>query len=136
MNPEEAPENDDDDDDESRKEDGFGTRTQREEWMEMSVRPMLSGKAIDVLRGYESALADSEYFRDKRNDGTLKKCPKCGRLIEKLEGCDAMVCGNDAHGGNAQNGCGHSFSWGAVPFLPLSDVPSPELGSMQLNLKG
>jgi len=38
-------------------------------------------------------------------------CPKCGRTINKMEGCNSMKCGTDFHGGNAQNGCGHSFTW-------------------------
>lgn len=34
-----------------------------------------------------------------------------------LLGCDAMVCGTDAHGGNRQNGCGQSFRWStAAPY--------------------
>ena len=41
----------------------------------------------------------------------LKLCPNCGRGIEKLSGCNSMVCGQDAHGGNQQNGCGKKFTW-------------------------
>ena len=26
-----------------------------------------------------------------------KCCPNCGRVIEKLDGCDHMHCGQDAH---------------------------------------
>jgi hypothetical protein len=44
-------------------------------------------------------------------------CPHCQRVINKLEGCDSMRCGQDAHGGNVQNGCGRNFSWGtAAPY--------------------
>ena len=41
-----------------------------------------------------------------------------------------MVCGRDYHGGNAQDGCGHSFNWNdALPYnqdegahLPAGDA--------------
>lgn len=33
----------------------------------------------------------------------------------KVEGCDAMCCGQDYHGGNQQAGCGHRFSWTSAP---------------------
>uniref|UniRef100_A0A7S4S3C3 Uncharacterized protein n=1 Tax=Alexandrium monilatum TaxID=311494 RepID=A0A7S4S3C3_9DINO len=42
-------------------------------------------------------------------------CPSCSRTVQKLSGCDAMVCGADAHGGNDQPGCGQSFSWSSAP---------------------
>lgn len=38
-------------------------------------------------------------------------CPNCNRCIERMSGCDSMICGTDAHGGNAQNGCGRAFNW-------------------------
>ncbi len=41
-------------------------------------------------------------------------CPFCGRVIIKEGGCDSMVCGSDAHGGNRQNGCGQRFNWSAA----------------------
>jgi len=48
-----------------------------------------------------------------------RMCPQCGRTINKMEGCDAMRCGTDFHGGNIQNGCGAKFSWGdAHPYRP------------------
>jgi hypothetical protein len=43
-----------------------------------------------------------------------KRCPTCGRTVEKLDGCDLMKCGQDYHGGNVQNGCGASFRWTQV----------------------
>jgi hypothetical protein len=33
--------------------------------------------------------------------------------VHKTSGCDAMTCGQDAHGGNAQRGCGKHFTWGS-----------------------
>jgi len=44
-----------------------------------------------------------------------KLCPNCARAIEKMEGCDAMTCGQDYHGGNTQNGCGTKFNWSTAP---------------------
>jgi hypothetical protein len=57
--------------------------------------------------------------RDEGRDEAWKAancrhCPHCDRLVNKLEGCDAMCCGQDAHGGNLQHGCGHRFSWSAA----------------------
>jgi len=50
----------------------------------------------------------------------VKKCPSCGRAVQKLEGCDAMKCGQDYHGGNVQNGCGVRFNWkSAPPYVSL-----------------
>ena len=45
-----------------------------------------------------------------------RHCPKCKRVVEKLSGCDHMVCGSDVHkGGNEQRGCGRQFSWASAP---------------------
>ncbi|CAM9496015.1 unnamed protein product, partial [Ectocarpus sp. 4 AP-2014] len=53
-----------------------------------------------------------EYERmEEWKEQRCRCCPHCGRTIEKLSGCDMMVCGVDAHGGNVQNGCGKSFLW-------------------------
>ncbi|CAM9790852.1 unnamed protein product [Ectocarpus fasciculatus] len=53
-----------------------------------------------------------EYERmEEWKEQRCRCCPHCGRTIEKLSGCDIMVCGVDAHGGNVQNGCGARFSW-------------------------
>jgi len=38
-------------------------------------------------------------------------CPECKRVIQRVNGCSAMVCGEDTHGGNQQHGCGHRFNW-------------------------
>merc|ERR1719313_555425 len=39
-----------------------------------------------------------------------RRCPFCSRPVQKIEGCDSMLCGQDAHGGNAQPGCGLRFN--------------------------
>lgn len=41
----------------------------------------------------------------------LRHCPQCNRVIEKMSGCDIMICGRDTHGGNQQHGCGNRFRW-------------------------
>jgi hypothetical protein len=45
---------------------------------------------------------------------TCRLCPSCGRIVQKLSGCDSMKCGEDAHGGNKQGGCGASFNWASA----------------------
>jgi hypothetical protein len=40
-----------------------------------------------------------------------RRCPYCKATVEKLDGCDIMICGADAHGGNQQRGCGKQFIW-------------------------
>jgi len=50
-----------------------------------------------------------------------KACPHCNRPIQKMEGCDSMVCGKDAHGGNVQQGCGKQFAWSSSKAY-VSDI--------------
>jgi hypothetical protein len=59
-----------------------------------------SKKAYDVL------VQDEQYKATK-----CKMCPHCSKIVEQIDGCDAMICGRDAHGGNTQNGCGARFNW-------------------------
>jgi len=40
-----------------------------------------------------------------------RHCPGCNRVIQKVDGCDAMMCGQNFHGGNQQQGCGRKFHW-------------------------
>lgn len=48
-----------------------------------------------------------------------KSCPHCGCRIEKIDGCDSMMCGHDAHGRSIGLGCGKGFSWNAAPpYVP------------------
>ena len=74
------------------------------------------------LTKFEQQLADNEYFATNILNGNMKRCPKCKRLIEKMQGCDSMVCGRNAEGGNVQRGCGHSFSWGSVKKLTIEEI--------------
>ena len=42
----------------------------------------------------------------------IKLCPYCGFPVEKIDGCDQMVCGRDAHGSaRFAGGCGKGFKW-------------------------
>lgn len=65
-------------------------------------------------------------------------CPICRRPIEKTEGCDQMVCGQNAHGGNVQPGCGCSFKWSeAAPYKNESQSqPLPEMSVDEIRCRG
>jgi IBR domain, a half RING-finger domain/Zinc finger, ZZ type len=51
-----------------------------------------------------------------------KMCPKCKRVIEKVAGCDSVLCGRNYHGGDVQDGCGNTFNWGTAPKYTKKDV--------------
>ncbi|EOD27164.1 hypothetical protein EMIHUDRAFT_205120 [Emiliania huxleyi CCMP1516] len=58
-----------------------------------------------------------------------KRCPHCRRVVEKMEGCDMLVCGSDAHGGNQQRGCGKPFVWcEGQPNSALNGCDDPVVG--------
>ena len=87
------------------------------------------GPAAEQVAEARAAL---ERFEQLRQDEELKaqrcvRCPKCDRVIERIAGCDHMVCGRNTEGGNAQAGCGHKFNWteakAKFPYRP--DVPPP-----------
>lgn len=48
-------------------------------------------------------------------EANCRVCPSCAKPVERLSGCDSMVCGSDYHGGNRQAGCGNAFNWNAAP---------------------
>jgi hypothetical protein len=33
----------------------------------------------------------------------------------QIDGCDLMICGQNYHGGDVQNGCGKNFKWSGAP---------------------
>ena len=47
-----------------------------------------------------------------------KKCPACGKFVEKTEGCSIMMCGTNAHGRVADalrnGGCAYIFDWNTM----------------------
>jgi ribosomal protein L34E len=82
-------------------------------------------------RNWDLLVADENYKASR-----CRRCPQCNRVIERIgecafhhwlvrgggrglrgscvittDGCDTMVCGQNAHGGNIQNGCGFGFNW-------------------------
>ena len=73
----------------------------------------------------ESRLEAAERMRRLKADEEWKAehcrvCPNCDRIVEKMDGCDTMVCGRNAHGDeaghhhtlNQQDGCGLKFRFG------------------------
>ena len=74
----------------------------------------LMEKRKEDLRNRIQELEKDENWKEQH----LRLCPKCGRAIEKVAGCNAMVCGRDTDGGrNVQDGCGHHFRWtSAKPY--------------------
>lgn len=90
----------------------------------VKVEPDRYGPLLKLLAKSKGAMDDSarealgrfdelrkmEQWKEKH----CRHCPGCARVVEKLSGCDAMVCGTDAHGGNEQRGCGKRFSWQAA----------------------
>lgn len=67
---------------------------------------------LDLRRRYEELMNDEQYKAQN-----CRLCPSCKRVVQRLEGCDTMICGQDAHGGNVQSGCGTKFNWArAQPY--------------------
>ena len=61
----------------------------------------------DALSRFDE-LKKMEEWKEKH----CRHCPHCARVVEKMSGCDSMMCGSDAHSGtNQQNGCGKPFTW-------------------------
>lgn len=68
----------------------------------------------------------AELGRDEDwKEQNCRLCPNCGRCIERMSGCDSMICGADAHGGNAQNGCGRAFNWNSAKRYVKSVTGGP-----------
>ena len=72
------------------------------------AKSALDDATKDALTRFDE-LKKMELWKEKH----CKRCPKCKRVVEKMSGCDMMKCGNDAHGGNQQRGCGKAFVWTA-----------------------
>jgi hypothetical protein len=56
------------------------------------------------------AMNNAEEADEKYKADHCIHCPKCQRIMERLSGCDSMVCGRNFHGGDQQDGCGHNFN--------------------------
>ena len=67
-------------------------------------------------------------LEDLRKDEAWKAahtrhCPHCQTVVEKLDGCNSMICGRNYHGGDDQRGCGKGFDWStAAPYRSVVDV--------------
>eukprot|EP00759_Apiculatamorpha_spiralis_P026237 PhF_6_TR29313/c2_g2_i1/m.42990 len=73
---------------------------------------------------------------EERKAEVCRHCPNCTRIIERMEGCSNMWCGQDYHYGNNQNGCGATFKWdqaaryvAVIPTPPRTDHIMEELRS-------
>ena len=71
-----------------------------------AAKGALNDTTRDALSRFDE-LRRMELWKQKH----CKRCPHCRSVVEKMEGCDMMTCGNDAHGGNQQRGCGQPFVW-------------------------
>jgi hypothetical protein len=85
----------------------------------------------DLRRRYDELMNDEQYKAQN-----CRLCPSCKRVVQRLEGCDSMICGQDAHGGNLQSGCGTKFNWAQAkaytatatqqPKQTILDLPKPD----------
>lgn len=74
---------------------------------------------------YEELVKDEEFKAQN-----CRHCPHCSRVVQKLEGCNAMRCGFDTDTrSNRQDGCGSAFDWTTAPpyksQLGRSPQPAP-----------
>jgi len=105
-------------------------------WITVDRRHFQASRiAANVYDAQVEALEDSinrrrEFEHDERwKEMHCRLCPGCQRSVEKTEGCDSMLCGQDAHGGNQQSGCGIRFKWSeAVPYVFNGHSVSPIRG--------
>ncbi|GAB5356323.1 hypothetical protein AAMO2058_000281000 [Amorphochlora amoebiformis] len=81
---------------------------------------MLCKATMDSDKVDEHLCADKRNIKmDEKTKEMMKKlgkpCPNCGNFIEKIGGCDTMMCGGHSHGKIVQaiknGGCGHQFFW-------------------------
>ena len=74
----------------------------------------------ELRQRYNELIADENYKAQN-----CRLCPNCRRIVQKLEGCDAMICGRNYHGGDDQSGCGQEFRWSqAQPYVPINTGPA------------
>lgn len=74
-----------------------------------------------MLRRYNTAVEDEKYKAEH-----CRHCPQCNRVVERIDGCASMICGQDYHGGNNQSGCGKSFTWDQAKKYKASTVRKTE----------
>lgn len=96
-------------------------------WMgDTQIRRKKRAEAYEELQ--KRMNADDHLRQDeiwKRDN--CKLCPQCNRIVEKLDGCDSMKCGQNYHGGGIQSGCGATFNWKeAVPYTSEGATIKPK----------
>eukprot|EP00906_Rhabdomonas_costata_P019200 RCo028010 len=63
----------------------------------------------------EAAQRLREFERDEAwKERNCRLCPGCHRVVQKIDGCNQVLCGHDYHGGNEQQGCGLVFDWSSA----------------------
>lgn len=104
-------------------------RAQLEDYQQQQVANTQRNEELRLR--YNDLLADENYKAQN-----CRLCPNCQRVVQHLGGCNAMICGQNYHGGDVQSGCGHKFDWSqATPYAPIgntgpeqvrNDMPAPE----------
>lgn len=87
----------------------------------------------------EAAARHVELKHDEEwKQANCRECPRCRRVVQKIDGCNSMVCGEDTHGGNRQQGCGHRFQWDkARAYQAAPDSrPLPRLDVQDVKVRG
>lgn len=69
--------------------------------------PQLKQRWLFYRQQMDDALIEDELYKAEH----CRHCPRCHRIIQRIEGCNTIICGQDAHGGNIQSGCGLKFDW-------------------------
>eukprot|EP00981_Chlorochromonas_danica_P014594 scaffold8384_cov161-Ochromonas_danica.AAC.1 len=90
------------------------------------------GEAEESLRQIKAVLnkQSQQLIQDEEyKTANCKLCPNCNRVVEKLSGCDAMICGQSYHGGDRQQGCGQAFRWNSAPPYQSTVISSSKTSS-------
>jgi hypothetical protein len=103
--------------------------------LEVAARTLEQSRSIeDSLRRQRELEADEQYKAEH-----CKSCPQCGRIVQKLDGCDHMKCGVNYHGGDQQDGCGAEFSWNSAPRyrarVERREVPQVDMDKVKVEGK-
>ena len=70
--------------------------------------------AFDEAMARRRELEGDEQWKQQN----CRRCPHCRQVINRLSGCNSMVCGVDHDtSANTQPGCGRRFDWtAALPY--------------------
>ncbi|CAF1091734.1 unnamed protein product [Adineta ricciae] len=99
-------------------------RAQQDATYQAQLQDYERQKAANAQRNGELQQRHQELMNDEKYKAQrCRLCPNCHRVVERIEGCDSMLCGRNYHGGDQQSGCGHSFKWPqAQPYVPMADA--------------